>query len=405
MKKYLQKLKEFWKLLTLFILILITFSYAMFQGGFVSWFLFYSFLPFALYGLGLSLYPLADYSGERKLPQYEFSAGEAVKAELQLKRRLRFPLFYVILEESMEKSLSGVLKNSEAKTILFPGFKTKLSYIYSIGSLPRGEHHIKGIRLKTGDPLGLIEKEKMLPAQDKILVYPPYEELIYRPAENQFDQGMTATNERLSRDTSMSVGVREYQPGDRFSWINWKATAKRNDFMTKEFEQRQSHDVMVAMDCAPEECFEAVVSFTASITRAILRKGAQAGLLTVSRERVLFPTRGGEAQQKQLFYHLAKITASSPVPFDQVLEGETFMGRQHQAMMLVTSRLTQSLLDKAAYYSRRNGSMSIFLIKGKKDRPTQREIALKASAVSRGIRVTIVQDGRFAEAFSEVNSR
>jgi hypothetical protein len=41
MQKYLQKLKEVWKLMTLFILILLTFSYAMFQGGFVSWFLFY----------------------------------------------------------------------------------------------------------------------------------------------------------------------------------------------------------------------------------------------------------------------------------------------------------------------------------------------------------------------------
>ncbi|MEH7748493.1 DUF58 domain-containing protein, partial [Neobacillus drentensis] len=26
----------------------------------------------------------------------------------------------------------------------------------------------------------------------------------------------------------MATGVRDYQPGDRFSWINWKASAKRN---------------------------------------------------------------------------------------------------------------------------------------------------------------------------------
>lgn len=405
MKKYFQRLKEIWKLLTLFFLIIVTFSYAMFQGGFVSWFLFYSFLPFALYGLCLSLYPLAGFNGKRTLPQYEFSAGEVVKADVKLVRGARFPLFYVIVEESLEPSLAEALKKSETKTMLFPGFKKNLSYKYSIGSLPRGEHPINGIRLKTGDPLGLVEKEKLLPVEDKILVYPAYEELVYRPAESRFDQGMISSNERISRDTSMSVGVREYQPGDRFSWINWKATAKRNDFMTKEFEQRQSHDVMIVMDCTPDSSFETVVSFTASIAKAILRKGAQTGLLTYSDERVLIPIRGGESQQKQLFYHLAKIKAECPVQFEQVLEGETFTGRQHHAIMLVTAQLTQSLLDKATYSSRMNGSITVFLVKGKRQGASQQEISLKAAAHSRGIRVTIVQDGRFAEALTEVNNR
>ena len=49
----------------------------------------------------------------------------------------------------------------------------------------------------------------------------------------------------------MVVGIREYQPGDRLSWINWKASAKRNGMVTKEFETGQSTDVLLVMDSTP----------------------------------------------------------------------------------------------------------------------------------------------------------
>ncbi len=37
----------------------------MFQGGFVSWFLFYSFLPFGLYAVVVLLYPLKKWNVTR----------------------------------------------------------------------------------------------------------------------------------------------------------------------------------------------------------------------------------------------------------------------------------------------------------------------------------------------------
>ncbi|ESU31604.1 hypothetical protein G3A_15740 [Bacillus sp. 17376] len=403
MKKYFQKFKEIWKLIVLLLLILITISYAMFQGGFVSWFLFYSFLPFALYALGLAFYSIKDIKAERVFTKQEYNAGEKFKASIVLERNVGFPLFYAIGEEETGDTLSGNRDLQKAKTMLFPGFSRVFGFDYSIENLPRGEHALKGIKLKTGDPLGLIEKEKILPVENKILVYPAYQDMVYRPIAHHFDQGMTASKERVQRDTSMAIGVREYQPGDRFSWINWKATARRNDIMTKEFEQRQSHDVVMLMDCAPEPRFEVVVSFTASVIRAILRKGAQVGLMTLSTERKAFPARGGEAHQQQLLHHLAKIQDGSPVSFDRVLEAESFLAQQNNSIMLITAQLTKELIEKAAFYNQRNASVSIFLIKNGQESPTQTEKNLRASATARGIRLVMVHDGQFAEAFSEVN--
>ncbi|WP_342028089.1 DUF58 domain-containing protein [Mesobacillus persicus] len=337
------------------------------------------------------------------LAHREFNTGEKIKVVLTIKRKHSFPLLYVIVEEAAFGAFSGIGKIGLAKEVYFLGFKREFHIHYNIENLPRGEHHFEGVRIKTGDFFGLIEKERFIALEDKILVYPSYEEMNYRSLLQQFDEGATAANERVHRDTSMSVGIREYQPGDRFSWINWKATAKRNEFMTKEFEQqRKSHDVLIIMDSILDPGFEAVVSFTASITRAVLRQGAQVGLLTLGAERVMIPTRGGDVQQQQIFYHLAKVQSQSNESFGQLLEQEVFLGNQHHSLMIVTAKFTEELLDKVSTNFRRNGSYIIFLVKRELEPISKIERNFITTARSRGILVKIVHEGHFAETFSEV---
>lgn len=62
----------------LFCIFAATFSYAMFQGGFVSWFLFYSFLPFGLYGVAVLLYPLKKWNVTRDMKLQPRFAGEII---------------------------------------------------------------------------------------------------------------------------------------------------------------------------------------------------------------------------------------------------------------------------------------------------------------------------------------
>ncbi|WP_248735444.1 DUF58 domain-containing protein [Neobacillus rhizosphaerae] len=402
MKKLWTPFIKVWKFTLLIVLIFLTFSYAMFQGGFVSWFLFYSFLPFAIYCVALSFYSLNELVVTRVLPKTDYNAGEPLRVSINVQRSKAFPLFYLIIEDNLEETLKYALQQKRSKTLLLPGVKKEFSYEYTIDELPRGEHFFQSFTLRIGDLLGLFEKEKTVSADGKIIVYPAYTEFIYRPFENQYDQGLTASRERVQRDTTMAVGVRDYQPGDRFSWINWKATAKRNEIMTKEFEQRQSHDVFVVMDCVPDKRFEAVVSFTASLLRAVLKKGAQTGLLTISKERASFPIRGGEQHLQQLFYHLAKIEAKCLKPFEKVLETDGFFIQQSVSFMLITAQLTKPLIEKASFLGQRKGSITLFLIKDQKESPTESERSLIAIANARGVRVVMVHDGEFAAAFSEV---
>jgi uncharacterized protein (DUF58 family) len=405
MKKLWNPFKKVWKFVVLLFLILLTFSYAMFQGGFVSWFLFYSFLPFALYCVGLSFYSLNELEISRRIPKDDYNAGESLKVTVNVKRNSYFPIFYLLIEDQLDEVLRNSQQTKKAKTLVLPGFRKEFSYEYMIDELPRGEHLFHSIMVRTGDLLGLVEKEKTHHSESKIIVYPAYSELIYRPFETHFDQGMTASRERVQRDTTLAIGVRDYQPGDRFSWINWKASAKRNEIMTKEFEQRQSHDVFVVMDCTRDNHFEGIVSFTASLVRAVLKKGAQTGLLTISEERAAFPIRGGEGQLHQLFYHLARIVPNSPALFEKVLETEGMFVQQSVSFILVTGQLTKPLIEKAGFLGQRKGKITLFLIKGESEAPTQTEKSLIALANARNVGVLMVHEGEFASAFAEVNLR
>lgn len=369
----------------------------------MSWFLFYSFLPFASYSVALSLYSLNGLVVSRRIAKSDYNAGERLKVTVTVKRHSSFPLFYLLIADQLDDTLKYSHQKKKINALILPGFKREFSYDYVIDELPRGEHFFHNFTLRIGDPLGLIEKEKVYPAASKIIVYPAYTNLLYRPFDNQFDQGMTASRERVQRDTSMAIGVRDYQPGDRFSWINWKASAKRNEIMTKEFEHRQSHDVFVVMDCVPDTHFESIVSYTASLLRAVLIRGAQTGLLTISKERASFPIRGGEKQQQQLFHHLAKIEAKSSFSFDKVVETEGLFVQQSVSFMLVTAQLTKVLIEKASFLGLRKGKVTLFLIKGEKESPMPNERSLMALANARGVRVIMVHEGGYAAAFSEEN--
>jgi uncharacterized protein (DUF58 family) len=53
------------RLLFVLFLVICSFAFAMFQGGFVSWFIFYSLLPFALYSIAFFFSPISKIEVER----------------------------------------------------------------------------------------------------------------------------------------------------------------------------------------------------------------------------------------------------------------------------------------------------------------------------------------------------
>jgi len=398
MKKLKNRISNLWKMVFLLFLAFLTFSYAMFQGGFVSWFLFYSFLPFGLYSLIITVYPLKNIRVERILSHHELTAGEMLKVTIKIKAPSIIPLFYMIIEEKNSRKLNE-RTGKTFKFLLFPFLRREIVHQYVIQNIPRGEYMFQGLRIQTSDFLGLTEKDYFYQVENHFLVYPSFVNLDYRSLENRFEQGMTATRDKVQRDTSMAIGVREYQPGDRFSWINWKATAKKSEIMTKEFEQKQTHDVLLLLDREPNDRFNTMVEFAASLVRAVLRKGALVGLLSQGLEREYFPMRGGQAQQRVLFYHLAKVEDDAKVNVANVIENESKLLNQSVTLIIIVPYVHESLIEKLSFLSLRYMNVVIFSIKRQGTPMSDIEIRNISYAKARGIFVKVIHEGHFEEAF------
>lgn len=403
MKRILRALYHFTKLSLIPFCLVLAFVYAMLQGGFVSWFLFYSMIPIGLYSLLLPFYSLRNAEVNRITNQDEYVAGEPFVSTITIKRSFPFPLLYLIIEDMLPSQFTNCKQTKMNKVILFPGLKRNISFQYAIDTIPRGEHSFSSVRVKTGDLFGMMEKEITFSVPDTFLVYPQYVDITYRQMENNFEQGALSANINLVKDSTISVGVRDYKPGDRFSWIDWKATARTNNIMTKEFEQQRSHNIMIFMDRTPSPLFESVVTFTASIVRSALKQNSPASFVSVGKERTFFPLDNGDSQLHQIFCHLAKVHADSVFPLSRSVEMELRKIYEPVTIILVTSDLSPDIQKAADYTAIQNKKLLVFIVKEKPNQLSHREISILEALQKRKIFVNVVYENRYTNVFFEVS--
>ncbi len=93
MKRMLRALYHVLKLLLIPLCLVLTFVYAMLQGGFVSWFLFYSMVPIGLYSLLFPFYALRGAEVKRITNQNDYVAGERFVSTITIKENFLSPYF------------------------------------------------------------------------------------------------------------------------------------------------------------------------------------------------------------------------------------------------------------------------------------------------------------------------
>lgn len=377
-------------------LVAASFSFAMFQGGFVSWFLFGSFLPIAFYSILLNFYPIKRISIKRVLDKTEYVYGEIVSVKIHINLPYRIPLGYLFIKDEVSERSGG---RPFSGTVLFPLFSKERTYTYHHDLLPRGEYTFCRIRIQMGDLFGLTRKELVIEQLEKIVVYPAYIEMKYDPFKTLFESGMTAAKDLTQRDSTMAISTRTYQSGDRFSWIHWKQTARKNEIMTKEFEQRQSQDVLLILDRTPSPSFELAVKLTASIVRSAVKAGTNIGLLSYGVERQYFPVQGGETQLRILNYHLATVNDDLNHDFHTILETEIFLKKPGQTMIFLVSQLRKEVMEKITDLYTRNNEIGIFLIKSRLEKVKPEEAALLEYAKGKGLNAKVVRESDFTKAF------
>lgn len=340
------------RLLTVLLLLIITFCFAMFQGGFVSWFVFFVVLPFLLYAILLAVVPLKIVQVSRIVEPSKVSRGGDAKVTVTFRVESPIPLIYMTVSELPVDHIIYETAKEHATKLFLVGQKRQFEWTYELSSLERGEHFFEGLKGVFTDFFGWTFREMEVKQQHKFIVYPKMVEMQSSSIRVQYDQGTLASPFSIVKDTSVVTGVRDYQPGDRFSWIHWKSFAKNGALRTKEFEDKQSQNLFVLLDRSSEINFEEAIDFTASLLQAAVKRREEISFLSAGMNRFFYPSIRTEGQFEKTLQHLAVVQPDATFAVQSLLQTEQQLMRRSVVVLVVgtyTDAIAQLMMNAATY--------------------------------------------------------
>ncbi len=132
------------------------------------------------------------------------------------------------------------------------GPKGKIKFSYILEPKVRGEYAIGPLSVTVKDRLGFNSEERLIPdSVTDILVYPPYEDI--KRIEILGSKRSLMLNYGVQRSKQKGLGsefygMRKYVYGDQFRLIDWKASARTQKLIVKEFESERDVTVMIIVD-------------------------------------------------------------------------------------------------------------------------------------------------------------
>lgn len=192
--------------------------------------------------------------------------------------------------------------------------------------LRRGYIHLSGFSIYGLEPLGLFKKEKFFHAPDKILVLPKMYPVVRASlaGSRRYHQG-GVSGATSSGNTGEFVSLREYRPGDQVKHIDWKATARSNKAIVRQYrdEYFSRYGIMLDTFAAPEggDVFENAVSIAASIVVRQDRSNNLIDLLFAGDQCISSLSTGcGQSSQSTMLEVLACITDCRTRFFSELAE-------------------------------------------------------------------------------------
>ncbi|RHW32426.1 DUF58 domain-containing protein [Lysinibacillus yapensis] len=391
MRRLKARLRDGGRFIITILLVVSTFSYAMFQGGFVSWFIFYTLMPFLIYSLLLRVAPLRIVEVQREIKPYKLQRGDSAKVRVTFQNKSWFPLIFMTVSETGFDR--PVKQQGNSNQIFLVGWKRRFEWTYDLKGLERGLLHFKGLHFTFTDFLGWTIRHKVVEQPKSTVIFPKRTEINYKPIKMQFEHGGVSSPRSMVKDTSLVTGIRDYQSGDKSSWIHWKSFAKNETLRTKDFEEQTTQDILLVIDQTSKRNFENAVDLTASILQSVVKNRGDISFLSTGENRAIFPHIQTQHKLEQVMQHLAQIEPNAKESLASILVNE--LGRINTAsLLLITGELTQELKDFFKTKAKFTSGIICFVVTGENEKIGRLKLP--------NVTVIPLAAGQFEKAFTEV---
>lgn len=227
-----------------------------------------------------------------------------------------------------------------------PGGYTTL--VYPVKLMKRGSITFTPAHILRSSPLRLWQRRTFSGDNTEVKVYPNYEPVVRFAllAMDDRESQMGIVRKNLVGISKEFHQLREYQEGDVLSQIDWKATAKRHELISREFEEQRDQNIILLVDSGQrmrpldgglpqfDHCLNAMLL----LSYIALRQGDKVGVLSFGgSSRWLPPVKGQHAITTILNHLYDYQTASTPTDFSEAAENLLVRQRTRALVVVLTN--------------------------------------------------------------------
>ena len=252
------------------------------------------------------------------------SAGETLPVEITLETGGRRCIGWTVLPDRLPPAVDAVPPEGVGLPVLAAGETAHVR----LGLLcrRRGAYRLRGFRVETAYPLGLMVAQQVFPETESLLVYPQFAPLarLEVPASRRYQPGEIALASHLG-DSLEFIGNRDYREGDPIRSIDWRATARLNRPVVREYREEYMLRAAVILDThapppapglPPPPAFERAVSTAAAVSDFMARSEYLVDLFAAGPDLHRLTTGHGTAYLDDILDLLACVDANNTEDFE-----------------------------------------------------------------------------------------
>jgi len=316
---------------------------------------------------------------QRQARSLRASVGDIFEEHFEVANASKLPKLW--LEVSNEASIPN---STGSRLITLLRARQKRSYTARTWLTNRGGFQLGPTKITSGDPFGIFQVSRVLPASSTLMVLP----MMFHVNQFLSPPGLLPGGRAIRRKsidiTPHAAGVREYTTGDAMKRIHWPTSIRRDQLMVKEFEQDPQAEVWLFVDTyksvhiekageelispvddlillrrpkfkLPRSTLEYSISITASLAHYFLEQRRSVGLVTSQgRSYKVIPAERSERQEAKILEALAFLQAESTFTLQSLVTAQLGQLPQGSSAILVTPMIWSELLIGVDSLQRRN---------------------------------------------------
>jgi uncharacterized protein (DUF58 family) len=221
---------------------------------------------------------------ERSL-QERLSNGDQNKIIVEVQNRYHFKVQCELIDE-----IPFQFQDRNWKKDFFIEAGQSMNIEYFLTPVERGEYHFGKINVYVQTALRLVTRRYSFDREHTVKVYPSYIQMrryqLHAVASHLQQSGVKRMR-RLGHSMEFEQ-IKEYVRGDDYRTINWKATARRGDFMVNNFTDERSQQIyciinkgrLMKMPFEGMTLLDHAINASLVISNVALQKQDKAGLIT-----------------------------------------------------------------------------------------------------------------------------